>query len=181
MKKKAIIISLCSVVFVAWIFGVVYTNVRAQRPVVKTYSMNEAVPYESDYFRRSDNILKGYTVTVLSSEILPYDEYAEKYNIDLPETGTDEFGNPIYRPEYVYDVEAKFVNTDNVDGGVDMFDTLLETVTPLCFARMRICGIKCTRSLQARILSVCTRIPKWCFTFLLPLNLFTANGILLKR
>ena len=125
MKKKAIIISLCSVVFVAWIFGVVYTNVRAQRPVVKTYSMNEAVPYESDYFRRSDNILKGYTVTVLSSEILPYDEYAEKYNIDLPETGTDEFGNPIYRPEYVYDVEAKFVNTDNVDGGVDMFDTLL--------------------------------------------------------
>ena len=98
MKKKAIIISLCSVVFVAWIFGVVYTNVRAQRPVVKTYSMNEAVPYESDYFRRSDNILKGYTVTVLSSEILPYDEYAEKYNIDLPETGTDEFGNPIYRP-----------------------------------------------------------------------------------
>lgn len=125
MKKKAIIISLCSVVFVAWIFGVVYTNVRAQRPVVKTYSMNEAVPYESDYFRRSDNILKGYTVTVLGSEILPYDEYAEKYNIDLPETGTDEFGNPIYRPEYVYDVEAKFENTDNVDGGVDMFDTLL--------------------------------------------------------
>ncbi len=125
MKKKAIIISLCSVLFVAWIFSVIYTNVQARRPVVKTYSMNETVPYESDYFRRSDNILKGYTVTVLSAEILPYDEYAEKYNIDLPEIGTDEYGNPIYRPEYVYDVEAKFENTDNEDGGIDMFDTLL--------------------------------------------------------
>lgn len=125
MKKKAVIISLCAVCFAAWIFSVIYTNVRAEKPVVKTYSVNEPVPYESDYFRRSDNILKGYTATVLGSEILPYDAYAEKYNIDLPEAGTDEFGNPVYRPEYVYDIEVKFVNTDNEDGGIDMFDTLL--------------------------------------------------------
>lgn len=125
MKKKAVVISLCSVCFAAWIFGVIYTNVRAERPVVKTYSINEPVPYESDYFRRSDNILRGYTATVLGSEILPYDAYAEKYNIDLPEVGTDEFGNPVYRPEYVYDIEVKFANTDNEDGGIDMFDTLL--------------------------------------------------------
>lgn len=43
----------------------------------------------------------------------------------MPEIETDEAGNTIYRPEYVYDVEIKFVNTDNEDGAIDMFDTLL--------------------------------------------------------
>ena len=43
----------------------------------------------------------------------------------MPEIETDEAGNTIYRPEYVYDVEIKFVNTDNEDGTIDMFDTLL--------------------------------------------------------
>lgn len=125
MKKKVTVISACLVLFVAWLFGVIYTNVRAERPVVKTYYMNENVPYEDDYFRRADNILNGYSATVLGYEIIPYDEYAEKYNIDLPEIKTDEAGNTIYRPEYVYDVEIKFVNTDNEDGTIDMFDTLL--------------------------------------------------------
>lgn len=125
MKKKVTVISACLVLFVAWLFGVIYTNVRAERPVVKTYYMNENVPYEDDYFRRADNILNGYSATVLGYEIIPYDEYAEKYNIDLPEIETDEAGNTIYRPEYVYDVEIKFVNTDNEDGTIDMFDTLL--------------------------------------------------------
>ncbi len=73
----------------------------------------------------ADNILNGYSATVLGYEIIPYDEYAEKYNIDLPEIETDEAGNRIYRPEYVYDVEIKFVNTDNEDGAIDMFDTTL--------------------------------------------------------
>ena len=125
MKKKVTVISACLVLFVAWLFGVIYTNVRAERPVVKIYYMNENVPYEDDYFRRADNILNGYSATVLGYEIIPYYEYAEKYNIDLPEIETDEAGNTIYRPEYVYDVEIKFVNTDNEDGAIDMFDTLL--------------------------------------------------------
>ena len=57
MKKKVTVISACLVLFVAWLFGVIYTNVRAERPVVKKYYMNENVPYEDDYFRRADNIL----------------------------------------------------------------------------------------------------------------------------
>ena len=96
MKKKVTVISACLVLFVAWLFGVIYTNVRAERPVVKTYYMNENVPYEDDYFRRADNILNGYSATVLGYEIIPYDEYAEKYNIDLPEIETDEAGNTLF-------------------------------------------------------------------------------------
>ena len=95
MKKKVTVISACLVLFVAWLFGVIYTNVRAERPVVKKYYMNENVPYEDDYFRRADNILNGYSATVLGYEIMPYYEYAEKYNIDLPEIETDEAGNTI--------------------------------------------------------------------------------------
>lgn len=41
MKKKVTVISACLVLFVAWLFGVIYTNVRAERPVVKKYYMNE--------------------------------------------------------------------------------------------------------------------------------------------
>ena len=43
MKKKVTVISACLVLFVAWLFGVIYTNVRAERPVVKIYYMNEII------------------------------------------------------------------------------------------------------------------------------------------
>ena len=39
MKKKVTVISACLVLFVAWLFGVIYTNVRAERPVVKMFRM----------------------------------------------------------------------------------------------------------------------------------------------
>lgn len=31
MKKKVTVISACLVLFVAWLFGVIYTNVRAEK------------------------------------------------------------------------------------------------------------------------------------------------------
>lgn len=70
-------------------FCVINTNIRTEKPILKTYSMQEPVPYESDYFRRSDNILDGYTITVLNAEIVPYEEYAKKHQVTLPERGTD--------------------------------------------------------------------------------------------
>ena len=125
MKKKIAIISLSVLIFGLWLFCVINTNIRTEKPILKTYSMQEPVPYESDYFRRSDNILDGYTITVLNAEIVPYEEYAKKHQVTLPERGTDELGNLLYRPEYVYDVEVQFSNTNNEEGAIDMFDTLL--------------------------------------------------------
>lgn len=56
MKKKIAIISLSVLIFGLWLFCVINTNIRTEKPILKTYSMQEPVPYESDYFRRSDNI-----------------------------------------------------------------------------------------------------------------------------
>ena len=180
MKKKVTVISACLVLFVAWLFGVIYTNVRAERPVVKIYYMNENVPYEDDYFRRADNILNGYSATVLGYEIIPYDEYAEKYNIDLPEIETDEAGNTIYRPEYVYDVEIKFANTENEDGTIDMFDTLLVNGKELMLRADEYLWDEMYPQ-RDRIRSACARIPKRSFIFRLLLNRCTVNDIRLKK
>lgn len=125
MKKKIAVLSLIALLLAVWAFAVWKTNAKAEKPTVETYSMQDTVAYGKDYFRRSDNILDGYTVTVLSAEIVPYEEYAQKQEITLPERITDEAGNFLYRPEYVYDVEVRFSNTDNESGAIDMFDTLL--------------------------------------------------------
>lgn len=125
MKKKIAILSFIGLLFAVWAFAVWNINATAEKPIVETYSMQDTVAYGENYFRRSDNIIDGYTVTVLSAEIVPYEEYAQKQGITLPERMTDETGNFLYRPEYVYDVEVRFSNTDNEEGTVDMFDTLL--------------------------------------------------------
>ncbi len=125
MKKKIAVFFLAALLLIVWAFAVWKTNVKAEKPTVEAYSMQEKVAYGKDYFRRSDNILDGYTVTVLSTEIVPYEEYVQKQKITLPERMTDETGKFLYRPEYVYDVEVRFSNTDNESGAIDMFDTLL--------------------------------------------------------
>lgn len=125
MKKKIVILSFIGLLLAVWVFAMWKTNATAEKPIVETYSKQDTVAYGEDYFRRSDNILDGYTVTVLSAEIVSYEEYAQKQEITLPERMTDETGNFLYRPEYVYDVEVRFSNTDNEEGAVDMFDTLL--------------------------------------------------------
>ena len=125
MKKKIAVFSPIVLFLIVWAFAVWNINATAEKPIVETYSMQDTVAYGENYFRRSDNIIDGYTVTVLSAEIVPYEEYAQKHGITPPERMTDETGNFLYRPEYVYDVEVRFSNTDNEEGTVDMFDTLL--------------------------------------------------------
>lgn len=125
MNKKIAILSFIGLLLAVWAFATWKTNATAEKPIVETYSMQDTVAYGENYFRRSDNIIDGYTVTVLSAEIVPYEEYAQKQGITPPERMTDETGNFLYRPEYVYDVEVRFSNTDNEEGTVDMFDTLL--------------------------------------------------------
>lgn len=125
MKKKIAVFSPIVLFLIVWAFAVWNINATAEKPIVETYSMQDTVAYGKNYFRRSDNIIDGYTVTVLSAEIVPYEEYAQKQGITPLERMTDETGNFLYRPEYVYDVEVRFSNTDNEEGTVDMFDTLL--------------------------------------------------------
>ena len=125
MKKKIAVFSPIVLFLIVWAFAVWNINATAEKPIVETYSMQDTVAYGENYFRRSDNIIDGYTVTVLSAEIVPYEEYVQKQGITPPERMTDETGNFLYRPEYVYDVEVRFSNTDNEEGTVDMFDTLL--------------------------------------------------------
>lgn len=125
MKKKIAVFLPIVLFLIVWAFAVWNINATAEKPIVETYSMQDTVAYGENYFRRSDNIVDGYTVTVLSAEIVPYEEYAQKQGITPPERMTDETGNFLYRPEYVYDVEVRFSNTDNEEGTVDMFDTLL--------------------------------------------------------
>lgn len=143
--------------------------------------MNENVPYEDDYFRRADNILNGYSATVLGYEIIPYDEYAEKYNIDLPEIETDEAGNTIYRPEYVYDVEIKFVNTDNEDGAIDMFDTLLVNGKELMLRADEYLWDEMYPQLAGSYSFRLRTNTERSFIFRLLLNRYTVNDIRLKN
>lgn len=99
----------------------------------------------------------------------------------MPEIETDEAGNTIYRPEYVYDVEIKFANTDNEDGAIDMFDTLLVNGKELMLRADEYLWDKMYPQLADRIRSACARIPKRSFMFRLLLNRYTVNDIRLKK
>ena len=81
--------------------------------------MGELVEYEDDIFYRTGENRDGYQIQVNSARIMPYEQFAKEYDLELPELAEGE-----YRAEYVYDVEATFFNKGAKEGtGIDLFNT----------------------------------------------------------
>lgn len=125
MKKKRIAIISSVLIVTVWIACVISVNSKSEKPITQTYKLGETVAYEKNYLQRSDRVLDGYSVVVLGTEIMSYQEYLQRYQVKLSDQEHYLNGNPVFRPEYVYDVEVKFINQNNIDAGIDMFDTLL--------------------------------------------------------
>lgn len=99
----------------------------------------------------------------------------------MPEIETDEAGNTIYRPEYVYDVEIKFVNTDNEDGTIDMFDTLLVNGKELMLRADEYLWDEMYPQLAGSYSFRLRTNTERSFIFRLLLNRYTVNDIRLKN
>lgn len=86
--------------------------VNYNRPDVETviYPMREVVDLGDDYFYNPDDNRSDYDIEVLSAEVLPVDEYLEKYGLTREEV----WGEDEVLASTVYDVEI-WLRNNNTD------------------------------------------------------------------
>lgn len=125
MKKRALLICLVVLVCLSGVgVRIWYVNKDRQDFVEKIYPMGEMVPYEDDFFYRSDEIRDNYEIGVLSARIMTTEDYLEELGVTK-----EEVWGQFDAPKLVIDVEALIRNnaTGEEDNGqgIDTLNTCL--------------------------------------------------------
>ena len=92
----------------------------------KTYSMNEVVPFEDDFFYNKDEIRDGYDIEVLSARVMTIEEYLDEIGKTKEELMEAKGENQSEIP-YVYDVEVRIQNhrTEENNQYIDLINMAL--------------------------------------------------------
>ncbi len=108
MKKRALLICLAVLIALSGVgVRIWYVNKDRQDFVEKIYPMGEMVPYEDDFFYRSDEIRDHYEIGVLSARIMTTEDYLEELGVTK-----EEVWGQSDAPKLVIDVEVLIRNND---------------------------------------------------------------------
>ncbi len=124
MKKRRIIFLLIGVCLIClFAIRVYFVNRDVPSQVVKEYAKGETVPFGNDYTTSSEQIIDGYTIKILDSEILSVSNFRKKYHL----TEEDLNGQYAFTEAY-YVVKTQFANVDNQAGekmGISLLNLML--------------------------------------------------------
>jgi len=105
--KKVLLVVLIIILAVAWSFRFHSINRNIVLPFVQVFTKGIQVPIEKDFFITSDENMDGYTVTVISAELLTAEDFLTRFNsselIDLLGIFTD----------HIYEVRVLIENRNN--------------------------------------------------------------------
>ncbi|MCL2083305.1 MAG: DUF5028 domain-containing protein [Oscillospiraceae bacterium] len=105
--KKVLIIALIAGLAVAWGIRFYFVNQNIDIPTVQVFRKGIEVPLEKDFFDSSDEDMNGYTVTVLDAELMPVEDFLQRYEA---EDQTEILGN---FTDYIYMVRVSVGNHNN--------------------------------------------------------------------
>jgi hypothetical protein len=114
--KKIIILSLSLVVLAAWGIRVYNVNANAEKPQIEVYKKGTVVDIGENYIENDSELVNGYTVQILSSELVNADEYLAEIGMNKEELsfGDDTLGFYIVKVK-IENVSNDFVN----EGGIN--------------------------------------------------------------
>jgi hypothetical protein len=109
--KWIVIISVAVVLVVACGVRFYFVNKDVDKPIIQVFEKGEQVGVEKDFFDSSDENGDGYTFTVLDAELLPLDDFLQKYKA----TEEDRELMGMYT-DYIYTVRVSVANHNNSMG-----------------------------------------------------------------
>ncbi len=121
MKKKRSIVVLCILIFCVWAFNIYRVNSTVERVPVKVHSMEQWVEYGDNFYDKATENRNGYSVKVIDAEVIRFDDFLKQNSISVYK---DE---ELFKPEYIYDVTVIVKNENNIDSGISMIDTTLNS------------------------------------------------------
>ncbi|MBM7542283.1 DUF5028 domain-containing protein [Amphibacillus cookii] len=113
--KKILLVLLYAILLIGLSIRIWYINKDVTVPPVSLFEIGEEVAIEKDIFLDEFENMDGYTVTVNSAEIIPYETFLAKYDYQEDEE------NPLFEesdmtfPEMVYDLHLTIKNTNTID------------------------------------------------------------------
>ena len=128
MKKRWIAI-LLAVLCVAGVSLRIWIVNRDNEPqLYKTYSMNEVVPFEDDFFYEPTDLRDNYDIEVLSARVMTVEDYLDEIGKNEEELMKAKDGG--VEITYVYDVEVRIRNheSEQSNRGLNMVSIQLCTI-----------------------------------------------------
>lgn len=90
MKKRGLAICLAVLLCLTGIGARIwYVNKDREETVTKIYPMGEMVPFEDDFFNRTEEIRDHYSVRVDSAVVMPAEEYVKTQGLTMEEVWPD--------------------------------------------------------------------------------------------
>lgn len=90
MKKRGLAICLAVLLCLTGIGARIwYVNKDREETVTKIYPMGEMVPFEDDFFNRTEEIRDHYSVCVNSAVVMPAEEYVKAQGLTMEEVWPD--------------------------------------------------------------------------------------------
>lgn len=90
MKKRGLAICLAVLLCLTGIGARIwYVNKDREETVTEIYPMGEMVPFEDDFFHRSDEIRDNYSIRVNSAVVMPAEEYVKTQGLTMEEVWPD--------------------------------------------------------------------------------------------
>ncbi len=139
MKKLKILGILLAVILPAVVLGIRirHVNQGIVLPEIRESEIGERIALHDNYFLEEYEICEGYELRVDDAELLPVEEYLEKYGLSDKETWERE--HEVTLPDQVYDLTLTFfnTNTEETECGIDLYNYALCAVDytiPFCEA-----------------------------------------------
>lgn len=98
-----------SVLLLISVIRVYSINREAKVPEKKYFPMNECVEFGKDFYKSAEEMIDGYTIEVLDSEVLKMEDFCDKYQIEKRDS--------IEEKNCYYLVRAKVTNHTNQTNG----------------------------------------------------------------
>lgn len=127
--KKLLLMCPVIIVIVLCIIQIRYVNSNSKNVPVFTFNKQEEVKFNDNFFGNSNESSKGYSITVLGTDLYDIEVFKEKYNIP------DQIAIDNYA-DYISLVHVKIRNCNNTNGskaGVDMQRFILQNNSFITF------------------------------------------------
>lgn len=117
-RKRYIFVIFLSIILLGIIVGfrIWDVNHQIELPEVETYEIGEFVDLGSNIFLEEYEAANGYQVRVNSATLVTFEEFLEKHSLNADEVIKVE-GNMDKLPDYIYDLNVTFVNTNVRENG----------------------------------------------------------------
>lgn len=120
MKKKIFVFLIIIVVIIGTV-RIYSINSAYHYPITLNFELKEEVSLEGDFFNSISENMTGYSISVISTELITINDFLEKYK----ELDTEYFRNQ----DYVYLITANFKNSSfefNDNAGINLNEYLIQ-------------------------------------------------------